>query len=122
MTGYPEHNFPAFFAAAKLWEKRGWEVVNPAELDGENTEQAWRYYLKRDICLLVSCDAIALLPGWQQSKGAQLEAHIAAELGLRRFDAMYPAAHPVTDHDFVEGTNVCCNEPDYMHLAGWRAR
>jgi len=31
MTGLPEHNFPAFHAAAERLRKAGWEVNNPAE-------------------------------------------------------------------------------------------
>ena len=30
MTGMPEHNFPAFHAAADRLRKAGWSVVNPA--------------------------------------------------------------------------------------------
>ena len=36
------------------------------------------------IAQLVTCDQVALLDGWQQSKGAQLEVHIAEQLGIER--------------------------------------
>ena len=31
MTGLPDHNFPAFRAAAEGLQQAGWEVVNPAD-------------------------------------------------------------------------------------------
>jgi hypothetical protein len=31
----------------------------------------------------VTCDAIQLLPGWENSRGATLEHHIAVALGLQ---------------------------------------
>ena len=37
----------------------------------------------RDITHLVTCDAIALLNNWTDSKGARLEKHIAEQLGMR---------------------------------------
>lgn len=81
MSGYPDHNFPAFNAMAKELRGLGFEVVNPAEL-AEDDSQPWEYYMRRDIPLLCQCDGIVLLPGWQQSKGAQLERYIAAELKM----------------------------------------
>jgi len=35
MTGLPEHNFPAFNAAAAYYRERGFEVINPAEMDDQ---------------------------------------------------------------------------------------
>lgn len=83
MTNMPELNFPAFNAAAARLRAEGHEVVNPAEMDAADTEpKEWHEYLRRDIAELVKCDTIALLPGWAKSKGARLELHIAAELGM----------------------------------------
>ena len=81
MTGLPEFNFPAFHAAAAKLRERGHAAVNPAEINAE-TGGDWHYYLKADIKALCDCDALALLPGWQNSKGAHLELHIAHRLGL----------------------------------------
>lgn len=81
MSGYPDHNFPAFNAMAKELRGLGFEVVNPAEL-AEDDSQPWEYYMRRDIPLLCQCDGIVLLPGWQQSRGACLEQIIARELDM----------------------------------------
>ena len=88
MTGLPEFNFPAFHAAAARLREAGWEsVVNPAGNFGGRTDMPRASYLRADVALLVTCDAIALLPGWEESPGATLEVIIAAELGLRFLDA-----------------------------------
>ncbi|ATN89881.1 nucleotide pyrophosphohydrolase [Mycobacterium phage Klein] len=78
-------NHPAFNKAAEFYRSQGFEVVNPAEMDaeaGDVGELEWHEYLRRDIKVLADCTHIAMLPGWENSKGAQLEHHIAQELGL----------------------------------------
>ena len=40
------------------------------------------FYLREAIRLLLECDMIALLPGWEDSAGAQLEVSIAKELAM----------------------------------------
>ena len=87
MTGMPEHNFPAFHAAAERFRKAGWDVANPAENFRGRTDLPRSAYLRADVALLAQCDAIALLPGWERSAGATLEAVLAAEIGLSFFDA-----------------------------------
>ncbi len=83
MTGLPEFNYPAFHDAARRWRDAGWIVLSPAELDVQEAEElSWSEYLRRDLRLLLDCDAIAMLPGWERSKGASLERHVAAALGL----------------------------------------
>ena len=81
MTGLPEFNFPAFHAAAKRLRADGNEVRNPAEV-GEEPGLQWEDYMRKDLRLLCDCDAIYLLPGWEKSKGAHLELHIAHRLGM----------------------------------------
>ena len=93
MTGLPDFNRPAFHAAAAELRAAGYQVVNPAELDESepitdpDKPGAWGRYMRRDIPHLCKCDALALLPGWTESQGAQLESLIANGLRMRQLDA-----------------------------------
>ncbi len=90
MTGYPEHNYPAFKAAAERWRYHldNVEVFNPAEaFDGDQT-LPYTTYMRNDIHLLLQSDAIALLPGWRDSKGSRFELLIAQNLGLAVYNAV----------------------------------
>lgn len=83
MTGLPDNNYPAFHdAAARLW-KRAWHVENPAEnpVPHVNDNCSWTAYMRMGVSQLMTCHAIYLLPGWQQSKGASLEYMVAQQLG-----------------------------------------
>ncbi len=82
MTGLPLLNFPAFHAAAASLRALGYDIVNPAEI---NTDQAatWEDCLRADIEQLVTCEAIALLPGWENSRGAKRELYEALGRGMR---------------------------------------
>jgi hypothetical protein len=85
MSGYVDFNRPAFHAAAYRLRAKGYDVVNPAELD--ETHPMWEgathaEFLRRDIRLLVDCDLIYLLPGWKHSKGATGEKYVADLCGI----------------------------------------
>lgn len=103
MRGYPEFNFPAFFAAAKKLESEGHFVFNPAARDNEKhgtdiskgnptgdeavaAKQhgfSLREALGADLAFICAdADAIALLPGWERSKGVAAEKATADALGL----------------------------------------
>jgi Domain of unknown function (DUF4406) len=95
MSGMIDLNFPAFHAAAAEYRKRGAFVINPAEMNGGDAEiyhtekmtaeqyhAHWVKCTKKDINALLTCDAIVMLDGWQKSRGAKLEHHIARNLGL----------------------------------------
>ena len=82
MTGIVDHNFPAFNEAAKWLRGQGLEVINPAELN-VGLQADWAACMKGDIPQLLTCDTVALLPGWERSRGAQVEARLAGDLGIR---------------------------------------
>lgn len=82
MSGYPQNNVPAFNAAAKKLRAKGYKIVNPAELDKGEPCRTWVDCLRRDLKWLVTCDAIATLPRWKKSKGANLEIHVGKELSF----------------------------------------
>ncbi|MCG7607123.1 DUF4406 domain-containing protein [Mycobacterium sp. CnD-18-1] len=84
MSGIEDFNHPAFHAKALELRAAGEEVINPAEFDAEiGPDQSWDTYLRRDLVLLAEkCDKVVLLPGWEDSKGAQLERYVAEKLGM----------------------------------------
>lgn len=82
MRGIPESNYPAFNAAAKcLRECRGFEVQNPAENFNGSTDVTYEECMRADIPMLLRADGIALLPDWQHSEGARVEATVAEATG-----------------------------------------
>ncbi len=103
MRGYAQFNFPAFHAAAAMLRSMGHEVFSPAEKDNErhgtdisagnstgSEEEAaekfgfnLRVALAEDLAWICAhADGIALLPGWENSKGAKAEHATAVALGL----------------------------------------
>lgn len=81
ITGIPNW-MDNFNALARQLRAQNYEVANPAEFEWNKIELSWAENMKRDIAVLVTCDAIALLPGWHKSKGARIEYQLAVDLGL----------------------------------------
>lgn len=81
MTGLPEFNYPAFFAEAARLRELGYHVENPAE-NPEPPCGSWAGYMRMAIRQMLTCDAVALLPGWQRSQGALLEHTVAIALRI----------------------------------------
>lgn len=101
MRGYPQFNFPAFFAAAKRLRAEGHEVFSPAEKDiQKHGDKLWktsrgslagaekkgfslRDALGLDLAYICAeAEGVALLPGWKKSKGARAEKATAEALGI----------------------------------------
>ena len=71
-----------FDAQARLIEQ-GHQTINPAIFnDVLPAETTYEEFMKIDLFLLSMCDAIYLLDGWEDSKGAKAEFQKAKELGL----------------------------------------
>lgn len=82
MTGLPEYNLPAFAAATLELQALGHDAVNPGRR-GADPAKTWQDYMRAGIADLITCDAVALLDGWERSKGATLELQIARALEMR---------------------------------------
>ncbi len=114
MTGHAQFNLPTFDAATADLRERGHDVVSPAELDdpetrkvalaspdgapgsGSSNGETWGDFLARDVKLLADdgIEAIAVLPGWEKSKGARLETFVGRLCGLSIL--RYPDLEPVS--------------------------
>lgn len=88
MTGYPDDNRPAFRKAAALLRKQGFKVTSPDELDERDPAvgTTWADYLRRDIPWVLRAEMGVALPGWRESKGAQLEVLILTTLECPVFE------------------------------------
>jgi nucleoside 2-deoxyribosyltransferase len=58
----------------------GFEPANPAA-DGTG-EHPWSWYMRRALRLLLDSDAVLMLPGWEQSRGATFEHYTAVTCGI----------------------------------------
>lgn len=102
MRGIPEFNFPAFKAAAEMLRAQGHFVFNPAEKDEElfgkgisklaptgdekdveHLGLTIRVALGHDLAWICKeGEAVAVLPGWEKSKGACAEKATGDALGI----------------------------------------
>ena len=94
ISGRPNRNAQAFADAAARCRVLGHAPLNPIEAAGE-TPLAWGPALRLGFELLLSADALALLPGWEASRGATLEVAVATALGLPLLDAASPDLAPL---------------------------
>jgi len=93
MTGIPQHNFPAFDAAAARLRQEGHTVISPTDLDrgmgydatktdeDPSPETLKKMFMADLVAVMYEVDEVALLPGWRKSKGACIEVALACMIG-----------------------------------------
>ncbi len=77
---YDEANVNFTDAEAYL-EAKGFEVLNPMD-NGLSSDATYEEHMKRDLEMLLECDAIYMLHNWRESKGATCERHVAKCCGI----------------------------------------
>ena len=79
MTGHEDYNRQSFNDSAEIMKSVDITPLNPAILPDGLTQAQYM-----DICfaMIRAADAIYLLKGWQESKGAKAELAYAEKLGL----------------------------------------
>ena len=79
MSGFKNFNYESFMYAESVLQKMGFDAVNPARYDILNERHEWKWYLLRDIKLMIKSkvNGLVLLKGFQHSKGAAVEIFIA---------------------------------------------
>lgn len=83
LVGYNRHNFNK---AAEYLRKAGHEVRNPACLDQDWT--SYEDYIEVGLTMLRQCDAIVVLPGWEDSKGVAMEVEVAKQSNMVFFSEL----------------------------------
>lgn len=88
MTGLPEFNYPEFLRVATELRWRGFRVLCPAEIDDMYLTHTlgrrpdWQWYMRKALTMVCEADGVATLAGWDGSRGARLEVHVARALDL----------------------------------------
>ena len=88
MTGLPEFNFPYFERVAKqlrnIWD---FDILSAHEVEFDETNGKLPYmqYIKGDLKVLLDCDAVIFLPGWESSRGCNIEYKVARILDMPVF-------------------------------------
>ncbi len=90
MTGVAQWNRPAFVKAAERLREIGWEVTSPVEIADAfgsqktivTTPGLLDTVIDEELAQLTKCDAIYLLTGWENSRGAKTELLLALEKGM----------------------------------------
>jgi len=108
-TGVSDYNRPMFEAAALSLRQSDCEVITPIELDdpedgmldGDGTPLPPDVYARGlEKCIAAMCagavEAVVVLPGWENSRGACLEVHVARTLGK----SIYRLVQTGPDHGF----------------------
>ncbi len=83
ISGLPRDQYMRlFFIAASMLKERGYKPVNPTRF--LMCRWPWLYRLLGynltlliDLWMLMRCDLIYKIPGWQQSRGANIESCVA---------------------------------------------
>lgn len=87
MTGIEGYNYPSFHLAAMRLNEVGYEAVSPAQPEMLNL--SYTECLQKSIDMLMTCDMVALLPGWWNSNGANEEYRIAKSLHIPAYSLDY---------------------------------
>lgn len=83
ITGDPNYR-EKFEKVASSLREHGFSVMNPACLS-DDKEFSWDDYMAITSTMQERCEATVLLPDWQDSKGATMEAQKAKILGHKIF-------------------------------------
>lgn len=105
MSGHYGYNFHTFDRAEHDLQEKGWSPINPAQMDRDigfdpykdTADEAFLHEaMKRDCAAIIEdADAMAMLPGWENSTGARGEFHLAKWKHIPIYS--WPEMEPITE-------------------------
>lgn len=81
MTGLPMRNREAFNEAEDWLRISGYEPINPSS-NGLADSAAYDEHMRANLRMLLTADAVAVLPGWERSRSAQIATRLASDLNM----------------------------------------
>ena len=82
MSGLPELNYPEFANVTERLRSAGRTVLSPHEIQ-LTSEPTWVNYMREALAMLLRCENIVMLPGFEKSEGAKIELTLARQLKMR---------------------------------------
>ena len=83
ITGMPELNEPAFASASLAIAEKGHVPINPFDVCRDIPRGSdLMAYMRADIKAMMDADAVLMLSGWAESRGARIEHSIAVFLEI----------------------------------------
>lgn len=83
VSGIADLNRPAFEKATRKLRGMGYIVRNPHEICVDVDPDDWEACMRKCLREMMDCSLVLLLPGWQQSKGCNLEISNAGMVGIK---------------------------------------
>jgi hypothetical protein len=94
-----EEKIGRFRKAEAALAELGFEVINPLDVENDTClgdcnplrhvgqdgvpTHSWECFMRHDLRELLTCDTVAILPGWAESSGARLELKVSTALKMR---------------------------------------
>ena len=95
ISGYDYDERRMTFALwAETLRDAGFEPVNPME-NGVPKDAASEEHMRIDLMMLLECDGIMMLKGWERSLGARLEHEVALSCGMRVMNESDPSMRDI---------------------------
>lgn len=113
MTGLKNFGYDEFARASEILRNAGLFVLSPHEIyfGSEPGTLPYRAYIEAGLTLLMRADAIILMPGWSDSRGATLERHAALTMGMNVYYYVKEAPHLLTENPKEPDGEARTNNP-----------
>lgn len=82
ITGMPNNNWENFNNAYQTLLADGYQPYSPLDISKVAVGKKWEDYMRECLPVLLKCDRVYMLRGWQSSKGATLEHTLALSLQM----------------------------------------